>query len=125
MEHLLVLLVMFIQGLALLLHVTYFQHICTVFTISFSLLFRAQNSLCMCRSSGAISSLFLLVILHGCRASIASAPTLATLGTSSDTTRSSRVDDLAQQLGNWWILAFSGSLTNGTEERKHGPIGAS
>ena len=100
---------------------------------------RAQNSICMCHGSGAVSSLFLLVILrvttveiHGCRASIASAPTTAGLGTGSDgtaeyasrrracvgrssdqdyknwTERSSRVDDLVQQLDRWWVLVYSG-----------------
>ena len=29
------------------------------------------------------------------------------------------------QQDKWLILVFSGGQTNGTEERKHGPIGAS
>ena len=40
----------------------------------------------MCHGSGALSSLFLLVIPRGCGASIAGAPTLATLGAGSDGT---------------------------------------
>ena len=74
------------------MHVTYLQHVRTDM-ISFSRLFRTQNSRCMCHGSGAVSSLFLLVILrvatveiHRCRASITSAPTLATFGAGCDGT---------------------------------------
>ena len=117
---------------------------------------RAQNSICMCHGSGAISSLFLLVILrvvtveiHGWRASIASAPTTAGLGTGSDGTAecasrpracvgrsldqdytagsrsSSRVDDLVQPLDRWWILVYLEGQTSGTAARRHGPTGVS
>ena len=81
-----------------LLHVTYFQHLAShrhddLFQPFVSSLCRAQISICMCHGSGAILSLFLLVILrvatveiHGCRANIASAPTTGGLGTGSDGT---------------------------------------
>ena len=102
----------------------------------------------MCHDSGAIASLFLLVILHGSRAIIAGAPTLQLLEQAATEqlnarrgaehalveaqTRSTQLDQALQQGGRhaqrpdkWWILLFSGGQTNGTEERKHGPIGAS
>ena len=81
-----------------MLHVTYFQHLAShrhddFFQPCVSRLCRAQNSTCMCHGRGAVPSLFLSVILrvatveiHGCRASIASAPTTAGLGTGSDGT---------------------------------------
>ena len=80
------------------MQVTYFQHLAShrhddFFQPFVSGSLRAQNSTCMCHGSGAISSLFLLVILRvatveirGCRTSIASAPTTAGLGTGSDGT---------------------------------------
>ena len=116
---------------------------------------RARNTICMCHGSGAISSLFLLVILrvatveiHECRTSIASAPTTASRnrqrrnsltraeapsvrwskprpGLHSWIKRSSRVDDLAQQMDRWWILVHSGGRTSGTAARRHGPTGVS
>ena len=56
--------------LFIMLHEKYGQHIRSDMMISFSRLIRAQNSTCMCHGSGAISSLLLLVILHGCRTSL-------------------------------------------------------
>ena len=81
-----------------MLHVTNFQHLAShrhddFFQPLVSGSCRAKNSICMCHGCGAISSLFLFVVLrvatveiHGCRASIASAPTTAGLGTGSDGT---------------------------------------
>ena len=37
----------------------------------------------------------------------------------------SRAEDLQRQLARWWSLVFSGGQTSWTQERKHGPIGAS
>ena len=89
----------------------------------------------MCHGSGAISSLFLLVILraatvkiHGCRKSIASAPTIAFLGTGSDgtggcafrhgacvgrssQTRITQLDQALQQGGRSFVMkAYAGAI---------------
>ena len=117
-----------------MLHVTHFQHIPTDIVFFSALLFRAQNSTCMCHDSGAISS-FLLVILrvatvevHECGGSIAGAPTLANLGVEAQT-RMTQLDQGLQQGGRTGTAAgqvpvFSGGRTNDGGEKSMGSIGA-
>ena len=123
-----------ISGLLVLGTVTSMPALPFLFKIFISLIGQivAQNSICMCHGSGAISSLFLLVIgcvvavgTHRCRSRIASVPTPANPGEASDGTaqcaswrrarvgRSSEHNSTAEPCAPAWWTTRNVSWPNG------------
>ena len=104
------------------MRVTYFQHFAShrhddFFQPFVPSLCPAQNSMCMCHGSGAVSSLFLVVILrvatveiHGCRTSVANARRGAERALVEAQTRITQLDQALQQGGR--LETASGHLVD-------------